>query len=86
MRAVKRAGEERYQTAVVRVEVRDRSAGGLLIELLEVGRERREDRLLGWATNAAEACRVLEVWLRGLSQPGDDAPPGDFESSGETDP
>jgi hypothetical protein len=48
----------------VRVEVRDRTSGELLIELIEVGRER--DRLLGRATTMADACQVLEAWLREL--------------------
>jgi len=51
--------------AVVRVEVRDGTPGELLIELIEVGRER--DRLLGRATSTADACRVLEAWLRDLA-------------------
>jgi hypothetical protein len=51
--------------AVVRVEVRDGTSGALLIELIEVGRER--DRLLGRAATMADACRVLEAWLRDLS-------------------
>lgn len=54
----------RHAVAVVRVEVRDGISGELLIELIEVGRER--DRLLGRAANAADACRVLEAWLRDL--------------------
>jgi hypothetical protein len=55
--------------AVVRVEVRDGTSGELLIELIEVGRER--DRLLGRAANTADACRVLEAWLRDLSAGAD---------------
>jgi hypothetical protein len=54
----------RHAVAVVRVEVRDGTSGELLIEVIEVGRER--DRLLGRATNTADACRVLEGWLRDL--------------------
>jgi hypothetical protein len=53
--------------AVVRVEVRGGTPGELLIELIEVGPERSSDRLLGRATNAADACRVLEAWLQNLS-------------------
>lgn len=59
----------RHAVAVVRVEVRDRTSGELLVELIEVGRER--DRLLGRATNTADACRVLGAWLRGLSTSAD---------------
>jgi hypothetical protein len=55
--------------AVVRVEVRGGTSGELLIELIEVGRER--DRLLGRAANMADACRVLEAWLRDLSAGAD---------------
>jgi hypothetical protein len=55
--------------AVVRVEVRDGTSGELLIELIEVGRER--DRRLGRAANMADACRVLEAWLRDLSAGAD---------------
>lgn len=55
----------RHAVAVVRAEIRDGTSGELLIELIEVGRE--QDRLLGRATNAADACRVLEAWLRDLS-------------------
>jgi hypothetical protein len=51
--------------AVVRVEVRDGTSGELLIELIEVGRE--HDRLLGRATNTADACLVLEAWLQDIS-------------------
>jgi len=58
-------GGGRHAVAVVRVEVRDEISGELLIELIEVGRE--HDRLLGRATNTADACLVLEAWLRGLS-------------------
>jgi hypothetical protein len=55
----------RHAVAVVRVEIRDGTKGELLIELIEVSRE--HDRLLGRATNTADACRVLESWLRDLS-------------------
>jgi hypothetical protein len=55
--------------AVVRVEVRDGTSGELLIELIEVGRDC--DRLLGRAANTADACRVLEAWLRNLSAGAD---------------
>jgi hypothetical protein len=58
-------GGGRHAVAVVRVEVRDEMSGELLIELIEVGRE--HDRLLGRAANTADACLVLEAWLRGLS-------------------
>jgi hypothetical protein len=59
----------RHAVAVVRVEVRDGTSGQLMIELIEVGRER--DRLLGRATNTADACRVLEAWLQDLSAEAD---------------
>jgi hypothetical protein len=55
----------RYAVAVVRVQVRDGTSGELLIELIEVGRE--HDRLLGRVTGMADACRVLDAWLRSLS-------------------
>ncbi|HEY7430146.1 MAG TPA: hypothetical protein VH641_05360 [Streptosporangiaceae bacterium] len=48
----------------MRVEVRDGTSGELLIELIEVGRD--GDQLLGRATSAADACRVLEGWLQDL--------------------
>jgi hypothetical protein len=64
-----RPDDGRHAVAVVRVEIRGRTAGELLIELIEVGRDR--DRLLGRATNTADACRVLEAWLRGLSTRAD---------------
>jgi len=48
----------------VRVEVRDKSSGGLLIELIEVGQE--HDRPLGRATTTSGACQVLEAWLQAL--------------------
>jgi hypothetical protein len=59
-------GDGYHAVAVVRVEVRDGTSGELLIELIEVSRERR-DRLLGRATNPTDACRVLETWLRDLA-------------------
>jgi hypothetical protein len=55
----------RRAVAVVRVELCRGTSGVLLIELIEVGRE--HDRLLGRATNTADACLVLEAWLRDLS-------------------
>jgi len=66
---VKLTGGERHEVAVVRVEVCGSNADELLIELLEVGREHLSDRLLGRATNADDACRVLDAWLRDLSDP-----------------
>jgi hypothetical protein len=54
----------RHAVAVIRVEVRDQTSGELLIELFEVGRE--QDRPLGRVTSTADACRVLETWLRGV--------------------
>jgi hypothetical protein len=68
--------------AVVRVEVRDRTPGELLIELIEVGRE--HDRLLGRATNTADACRVLAAWLRDLSAAADREAPARPEDGGVT--
>jgi hypothetical protein len=49
--------------AVVRVEVRDADSALLHIEILEVAHDRGRDRLLGRATNATDACRVLDNWL-----------------------
>jgi hypothetical protein len=57
----------RHAIAVVRVEVRDRPTGDLLIELLEVGREPESDRLLGSTTGISDACRMLAAWLECLS-------------------
>jgi hypothetical protein len=57
----------RHKIAVVRVEVRDQPTRDLLIELLEVGREPQSDRLLGSTTGISDACRMLAVWLEGLS-------------------
>jgi hypothetical protein len=59
---------ERHKVAVVRVEIRDRAVQHLLIELLEVGQEQEADRLLGSATSAEEACRVLAAWLGQLTE------------------
>ena len=66
----------------MRVEVRDGTSGALLIELIEVGRER--DRLLGRAANMADACRVLEAWLRDLSAGADREAPPQPEDDGVT--
>jgi len=71
----------RHHVAVVRVEIRDASTSELLIKLLEVGRERGRDRLLGWATNAPDACRVLETWLHDLVNSADDTPPASAGTS-----
>jgi hypothetical protein len=71
----------RHQVAIVRVEIRDARTRGLLIELLEVGRERGRDRPLGWATNALDACRVLEDWLQDLVGAARLSPPSDEETS-----
>ena len=70
--------------AVVRVEVRDGIPRELLIELIEVSRER--DRPLGRATNTADACRILEVWLRGLSTGADREAIAKPEDDGVTRP
>ena len=79
MNAAKPApGDGRHAVAVVRVEVRDRTSGELLIELIEVGRE--HDRLLGRVTGTADACRVLEAWMLDLLAVADReeiAPPED---------
>ena len=66
----------------MRVEVRDGTSGALLIELIEVGRER--DRLLGRAANMADACQVLEAWLRDLSAGADREAPAQPEDDGVT--
>lgn len=58
---------DRHRVAVIRVEVREESTDGLLIELLEVGRMPGGDRVLGSATTPAGACRVLECWLAELT-------------------
>ena len=68
--------------AVVRVEVRDRASGELLIELIEVGRE--QDRLLGRVTGTTDACRVLETWLRDLVARADRAAIARPEDGGVT--
>jgi hypothetical protein len=57
-------GDARHAVAVVRVQVRDGTSGELMIELIEVGRER--DRILGRVTNMDDACRVLKAWLLDL--------------------
>jgi hypothetical protein len=64
---VSHTADRRHQVAVVRVEVRDADNVRLRIELLEVGHDRGRDRLLGRATNAADACRMLDNWLRALA-------------------
>ncbi|HEV2781360.1 MAG TPA: hypothetical protein VGX25_18410 [Actinophytocola sp.] len=51
----------------MRVEVRDADGPRLRIELLEVGHDHGRDRLLGRATNAADACRMLDDWLGALA-------------------
>ena len=58
---------EHHRVAVIRVEVRDQPADGLLIELLEVGQAPGSDRLLGSATTASCLCRVIERWLQELT-------------------
>lgn len=80
-------GEGHHQIAVVRVEVRDRAAGGLLIELLEVGSERHADRVIARATDPAKAGSLLERWLRNLLGPVDAPPiPDDQGGGAETPP
>jgi len=63
--------------AVVRVEVRDADDARLLIELLEVGRKPDGDKLLGRATSAADACRMLNHWLGALASRTIDAADGE---------
>jgi hypothetical protein len=53
----------RDQVAVVRVEVRDAAAGSLIVDLLEVGRERGADRRIGRAADPATAGQILCDWL-----------------------
>ena len=71
-RRVKRTKVERHDVAVIRVHVSIEGTTEVFIELLEVGRVGRDDRLLGWATSPAAACRVIERWLRELIGPGSD--------------
>ncbi|WP_194825051.1 hypothetical protein [Nocardia sp. XZ_19_231] len=59
----------RHSVAVIRVEVRSRAADGLLIELLEVGRDKGSDRPLGSATSAAQLCTIVERWLAHIASP-----------------
>lgn len=62
---------DRHRVAVIRVEVREPPERGLLIELLEVGRDRDADLLLGSATSADQLCTILRGWLAHLTeQPG----------------
>lgn len=56
-----------HRVAVIRVEVRGPPANGLLIELLEVARDKTADRLLGSATSAAELCTIVQHWLAHLA-------------------
>lgn len=60
-------GREHQAVAVVRV-IRHGSGDSstLLIELLEVGHEFKQDRLLGRSTSVGGACRALELWLTAL--------------------
>ena len=60
---------ERHRVAVIRVEVREKPAAGLIIELLEVGRVPGGDRQLGSATTASGISRVIERWLQEMSSP-----------------
>jgi hypothetical protein len=62
---------ERHRVAVIRVEVQEPPADGLLIELLEVAHDAGADRLLGSVTSATQLCRVIEDWLMHVStRPG----------------
>jgi hypothetical protein len=58
----------RHEVAIVRVEVREANGSELLIELLEVGHRPYSDRLLGRATNAVDACQLLQDWLVMLAE------------------
>ena len=66
--------DTRHEVVVVRVEVRDNNDTTLLIELLEVGRERAGDRLLGRTTSPATACQVLERWFVDLGRASGHSP------------
>jgi hypothetical protein len=57
------------QVAVVRVEIRAIPGPRLLIELLEIGLERPQDRVLGRTSDVEEACGVLGRWLQELADP-----------------
>lgn len=63
------SGIERHRVAVIRVELREPPANGLLIEVLEVGRDRVTDRPLGSATSAPELCTIIEDWLSQIWKP-----------------
>ncbi|MGE5697843.1 MAG: hypothetical protein ACM4D3_22155 [Candidatus Sericytochromatia bacterium] len=65
---------ERHRVAVIRVEVREPPDEALLIEVLEVGRLPRSDRLLGAATTTTGVCHIIERWLREVASHR--APPG----------
>jgi hypothetical protein len=64
--------EQRHRVAVIRLEVREPPEGGLLIELLEVGRDHDRDRLVGAATSAAELCVLIDAWLSRVPDSGHD--------------
>lgn len=65
------ADRETHLVAVVRVDVREPIATGMLIELLEVGRESAADRLLGSATTIPDLCLLIQNWLQSYSRIGE---------------
>jgi hypothetical protein len=70
---VERQAQRRHGVAVVRVEVRDGGEAELLIELLEVSRDREQDTLLGRTRTVTGACQILQDWLLAVcaAAPGD---------------
>ena len=61
-----RVGVEDHRVAVVRVEVRGQGLRELLVTMLEVNRSADDDRLLGTASTADDACELLHHWLSTL--------------------
>jgi hypothetical protein len=60
---VARKPVSRDEVAIVRVEIVDPAGDALLVDLLEVGRNRRSDRRIGRATDPSSAGRMLREWL-----------------------
>lgn len=56
----------RDKVAIVRVEIREPSSESLIVDLLEVGRDRGADRRIGRAADPDAAGHLLADWLRGL--------------------
>ncbi|GAA3938312.1 hypothetical protein [Actinoplanes auranticolor] len=58
---------EQHRVAVLRVDVRGSPPRDLIVMVVEVGRRRGDDRVLGTASTPERVAEILRDWLEALT-------------------